>query len=70
MTRDGPRPPIKQLATAVHHGPATRSWCGVLLLALVGGVVTLFGVIACCLGPRFMGCASGKKHRTSEINDS
>ena len=26
MTDDGSQPPIEQLATAVHRGPATRSW--------------------------------------------
>ena len=26
MTDDGSEPPIEQLATAVHRGPATRSW--------------------------------------------
>ena len=28
MTDDGSQPPIVQLATALHRGPATRSWCG------------------------------------------
>ena len=32
MTDDGSQPPIEQLATAVHRGSATRSWCGPLLL--------------------------------------
>ena len=41
MTDDGSQPPIEQLATAVHRGPATRSWCGPLLLVLLGGVVML-----------------------------
>ena len=41
MTHDGSQPPIEQLATAVHRGPATRSWCGPLLLVLLGGVVML-----------------------------
>ena len=41
MTDDGSQPPIEQLATAVHRGPATCSWCGPLLLVLLGGVVML-----------------------------
>ena len=41
MTDDGSEPPIEQLATAVHRGPATPSWCGPLLLVLLGGVVML-----------------------------
>ena len=41
MTDDGSQPPIKQLATAVHRGPATRSWCGPLLLVLVDGIVVV-----------------------------
>ena len=40
MTDDGSKPPIEQLATAVHRGPATRSWCGPLMLVLLGKVVT------------------------------
>ena len=32
MADDGSQPPIEQLATAVHPGSATRSWCGPLLL--------------------------------------
>ena len=32
MTDGGSQPPIEQLATAVHRGFATRSWCGPLLL--------------------------------------
>ena len=32
VTDDGSQPPIEQLATAVHRGSATRSWCGPLLL--------------------------------------
>ena len=39
MTDDGSQPPIAQLATAVHRGHATRSWCHPLLLVLLGGVV-------------------------------
>ena len=41
ITDDGSQPPTEQLATAVHRGPATRSWCGLLLLVLLGGVVML-----------------------------
>ena len=55
MTDDGSQPPIEQLATAVHRGPATRSWCGPLLLVLLGGVVTLLVFSACCLMSRFLG---------------
>ena len=54
MTDDGSQPPIEQLATAVHRGPATRSWCGPLLLVLLGGVVMLV-FSACCLMSRFLG---------------
>ena len=32
MTDHGSQPPIEQLATAVHRGPATLSWCSPLLL--------------------------------------
>ena len=71
VTDDGPQPPIKQLAfIAVHLGPATRAWSGPLLLVLlliIGGVVTLFVFCACCRMSRFLGCASAKKHKTSEI---
>ena len=51
MTDDGSQPPIEQLATAVHRGPATRSWCGPLLLVLllIGGVVMLLVFSICCL---------------------
>ena len=52
MTDDGSQPPIEQLATAVHRGPATRSWCGPLLVVLLGGVV-MFS--ACCLMSRCLG---------------
>ena len=52
MTDDGSQPPIEQLATAVHLGPATRSWCGPLLLVLLGGVIMFY---ACCLMARFLG---------------
>ena len=45
MTDDGSQPPIKQLATAVHRGPATRAWCGPLLLVQLVGVVALFVVL-------------------------
>ena len=48
MPDDGPQRPIKQVAKAVCHGPATRAWCGSLLLGLPGGVVTLF-VLFCML---------------------
>ena len=55
MTDDGSQPPIEQLATAVHRGPATCSWCGPLLLVLLGGVVMLSLVFsACCLMSRFL----------------
>ena len=47
MTDYGWQPPIEQLATTVHHGSATRSWCGPLLRVLLGGVVMLLS--ACCL---------------------
>ena len=68
MTDDGPQRPIKQVDKALHHAPATRAWCGPLLLVL-GGVVSLFVLFACCLmsSNRFLGCSSGKKHKTSEI---
>ena len=37
MTDDGSQPPIEQLATAVHRGSVTRSWCGPLLLVCAAG---------------------------------
>ena len=55
MTDGGSHPPIAQLATAVHRGPTTRSWCGPLLLVVLGGVVTLLVVSACFLMSRFLG---------------
>ena len=67
MADDEPQPPIKQPATAVHHRPATRPWCGPVLLVLLGGVVALLVFFACCLMSRFLGCTSGKRHKTSEI---
>ena len=45
MTDDGSQLAIKQLATAVHRGPATRAWCGPLLLVQLVGVVALFVVL-------------------------
>ena len=54
MTDDGSQPPIEQLAKAVHRGPATRSWCGPLLLVLLGGVVMLLVFSARCLVSRFL----------------
>ena len=54
MTDDGSQPPIEQLATAVHRGSATRSWCGPLLLVLLGGVVMLLVFSARCLVSRFL----------------
>ena len=54
MTDDGSKPPIDQLATAVHRRSATRSWCGPLLLVLLGGVVILLVFSACCLMSRFL----------------
>ena len=54
MTGDGSQPLVEQLATAVHRGPTTRSWCSPLLLVLLGGVVMLV-FSACCLMSRFLG---------------
>ena len=54
MTDDGPQPPTKQLATAVHNGPATRARYGSLLLVLLGGVGTLFSSFAFCPMSRFL----------------
>ena len=54
ITDDGSQPPIEQLATAAHRVPATRSWCGLLLLVLLGGVVMLV-FSACCLMSIFLG---------------
>ena len=54
MTDDGLQPPIDELAAAVHREPATRPWCGPLLLVLLGGVVMLV-FFACCLMSRFLG---------------
>ena len=67
MTDDGSQLSIKQLATAVHRGPATRGWCGPLPLVLLVGVVTLFVFSVLSFMSRFLGCAAGKKHKTSEI---
>ena len=49
MTDDGSQPPIEQPPTAVHRGSATRSWCGPLLLVLIGAVVMLLVSSACCV---------------------
>ena len=54
MTDDGSQLPIEHLATAVHRGSATRSWCGPLLPVLLGGVVMLLVLSACCLMSRFL----------------
>ena len=67
ITGGGPQPPIKHLAIAVHHRPATRAWCGPLLLVLLGGFVTLFVLYAYCLMSKILGCAWAKKHKTSEV---
>ena len=62
MTEDGPQPLTKQPAfIAVHHGPATRAWCGPLLPVLLGGLSVFF---ACC---SFLGCVWGEKHKTLEL---
>ena len=67
MINDGPQPPIKQLATAVHRRPATSAWCGPLLLVLLSGVhvacvlCMLPGVYICGV------CALANKHQTPEI---
>ena len=59
MTDDGSQPLLQQLATAVHGGPATHSWCGPLLLVLLGGVIiSVFS--ACCLMSRFRGELRGR----------
>ena len=55
MTDVGSQPSIEQLATAVHIRPAARSWCGPLLLVLLGGVVMLLVFSACCLMSRSLG---------------
>ena len=58
---------MKQLAIAVHRGPATRAWRGPLLLVLLSRVVArLFVFFSCCLMSidRVVGRASGKKHKT------
>ena len=47
MTDDGSQPPLEQLATVVHRGSATRSWCDPLLLVLLGEVVMLLVFSAC-----------------------
>ena len=57
MTDDGSQAPIEQLATAIHRGSATRSWCGPVLLvcaAIIGVVVMLLVFSACCLMSRFL----------------
>ena len=67
MTDDGPQPPIKQVAIAVHLGPATRAWFGSLLVVLlvVVGAVTLFVLCVWCLMSCFLGYATAKKLKTS-----
>ena len=64
ITDDRSRPPLEQLASSVHRGPATRSWCGPLLLVLISGVVMLV-FSACCLMSRFLCEFRGRntKHR-------
>ena len=47
MTDDGSQPSIEQLATAIHHGPATRAWCGPLLLVLLGRVASFVVGVLC-----------------------
>ena len=42
MTDDGSQSPTEQLATAVHRGSATRSWCGPLLLVCACNVDVLY----------------------------
>ena len=60
----------KSVATnrAVHHRPASRAWCGPLLLVLlvIGGVVTLFVLFACCLRSRFFS-GLGRGQETSNV---
>ena len=55
MTDDGSQLQIKQLAAAVHREPATRAWCGPLLLVLLGGVEMLLVFSACGPMSRFLG---------------
>ena len=62
MAGVGPQLPKKQLATAVHRGPAIRAWCGPLPLVLLVGFCNVFVFSACCLMYRCVGCAAGKKH--------
>ena len=45
MTDDGSQPPIEQLATAVHRGSATRSWCGPLLVCAARRGCNVVGVL-------------------------
>ena len=68
MTDDGSQPPIEQLATAVHRGPATRSWCGPLLLVLLGGVVKLLVFCACRLMSIFLMSFGGETQNIGTIN--
>ena len=37
------------------------------VLQVVGGIVPLFVLFACCLTPRLLDLTSTKKHKTSEI---
>lgn len=67
MADDGPHSLFKKLGTQVPHRPATRAWCDPLLLDLLGGDVTLFVLMCCCLVSRFPVCGSGKKITTWEI---
>ena len=59
MTDNGPQPPTKELATAVHHGPATRAWCG--LLVLLDGVVALFCVLRMLSDVKISGVCFGQE---------
>ena len=68
MTDDGSQPPIEQLATAAHRGPATRSWCGPLLLVLLGGVVKLLVFCACRLMSIFLMSFGGETQNIGTIN--
>ena len=69
MTDDGSQPPIQQLATAVHRGPATRSWCSPLLLGLLGEVVMLV-LSACCLVSRFSRVSFGEETQNIGNNNT
>ena len=68
MTDDESQPPTEQLATAVHRGPATRSWCGRLFLVCAARRgCNAVGVLCMLSGVYISGVSFGEEHATSQI---